>query len=59
MHTACPSGKKVRIKLKDGTVIVTKFIQRDEQNSIITEAGKFRKRNIKSFSIYKHMEHRK
>lgn len=53
MHTSAPKGKKVRIKLKTGDIIITKFIKRDEQSNIITEAGKFRKKQLKSFSIYK------
>lgn len=57
MHTSCPKGKRVRIKFKDGRVLITKFIQRDEQNKIITQDGIFRKRDIKSFSIYKNIKH--
>jgi len=50
MHTSAPQGKRVRIKLKSGRVIVAKFLERTSTH-VVTEDGKFAKKDIKSFSI--------
>jgi hypothetical protein len=51
-HTSCRRGKKVRIVLRDGTELITTFIERTGQ-FVVTEAGRIRGRDMKSFCIVK------
>lgn len=52
-HTACRRGIKVVIKLLNGETIVDEFVER--KNGIITlkKTGKYNKKSIKSFAVYK------
>jgi dephospho-CoA kinase len=51
-HTSCRKGKRVRIILRDGTQVITKFIE-TVGHEIRTEDGKFNAGEIRAFSIYK------
>lgn len=47
-----PKGKRVKIILRNGRKVVTRFIERDDRK-VTTDAGVFLKRDIRAFSIYK------
>lgn len=56
-HTSVRKGKRVRIVLKDGTIIIDKFKERTGKFVIIgdeTHNNPIRAGDIKSFGIYKH-----
>ena len=57
IHSSFHKGSKIRVILNDGTVIITKFIRKTEQNVIVTEAGEFRKRDLRSCNYYKPLPH--
>ena len=52
-HSSTYKGKRVRIKMKDGTSFVDKFM--DNKSGVIhfEERGKVLKKDIKNFTIYK------
>lgn len=52
-HTATYRGRRVRIKFRDGHVVVTKFVERTRNKWIVTEAGRFRAAEVASFSDYR------
>lgn len=52
-HTSCRKGTTVWIKLRDGTVIVDKFVERTGK-FVITENHKLKSKVIRAFSIRKH-----
>ena len=56
LHWSFHKGSKVRIILKDGTVIITKYKMTDNQ-ILVTEAGRFRKRQVSSCCYYKPLPH--
>jgi len=58
-HTATQRGKRVKVKLRDGTIILDRFIDRTKNAIILKDYGKLLKKNIKSFSIYKLLAHEK
>ena len=49
-HTSAPRGKRLRIVMRDGTIIVDHFIERTGQ-FVVTEHHRLRGRDIKSFTI--------
>jgi hypothetical protein len=51
-HSSTNKGKRVKIKLKTGEEIITKFIE-TVGKSVRTEAGNYNKGDLKSFTIYK------
>lgn len=51
-HTNYPKGKRVRIVLRDGSVIIDKYIEKTGK-FIITENHRLRGRDIKAMSDYK------
>jgi hypothetical protein len=53
MHTSTYKGKRVRIKLKDGTVFVDKFMDEKGKHIIFQERGRIPKVDIVNFSINK------
>lgn len=53
MHTSTYKGKRVRVVLKDGTVIVDRFIDKKARYIILEEYGKVIKRDMRSFGIFK------
>lgn len=53
MHTSTHKGKRVRVKLKDGSVFVDKFLDEKSQHIIFEEQGKVSKSDIVNFSINK------
>ena len=55
-HTATTKGKRVKIKLYTGEVIISKFLGKVSK-FVITESGKIPTNQIKSFNIYKPLQH--
>lgn len=51
-HTSCRKGLRVRVVLRDGTVIVDRFVERTGQY-VVLENHRLRGRAIKTFGIYK------
>jgi len=51
-HTACYRGKRVLVKLRDGTTFIDKFFDRTKSHVFFDE-HKVKKSDIKSFSIIK------
>lgn len=49
-HTSCMRGKRVRIVLRDGTVLRGKFLERTHLH-VVLEGFRVRAREIKAFSI--------
>jgi hypothetical protein len=58
MHTSTYKGKRVRIKLKDGTVFVDKFLDEKGKHIIFEEHGRVPKIDVINFSIYKNKSSR-
>lgn len=56
-HTGTRRGKKVRVVLRDGTVIIDHFIERNDKYIFLRQRGRIIKQNIKSFSDYKVRHH--
>lgn len=52
-HTTAHPGKKVRVKLHDGTVIFDKFVDSTDRWIVLREAGKIMVRDIDSFGLAK------
>jgi len=50
-HTGCHRGKRVLIRLRDGTRISDVFHERNDKHIFLVNAGKIRKNSIKSFVI--------
>ena len=51
-HSSCWPGKRVRIRFKDGAVLITRFREK-KGGKIVTDAGKFHMAEVRAFSIYK------
>ncbi len=56
LHTATFKGRKVRIILRDGTVIIDRFLNRTRSKMIVLEHRKIHVREIRAFAPYKKME---
>ena len=52
-HTSCQKGKRVRIIFKDGSQIISKFIDKKGHTHIRLESGLYPITSIRAFSIYK------
>lgn len=52
-HTQTHRGKAVRVVLRDGAVIVDKFVYRTHKFVFLKASGRIEKGDIKSFRIYK------
>lgn len=52
-HSSTNKGKRVRIKMKDGTSFVDKFLDTGSGWIEFEERGKVSKKDIKNFTIYK------
>ena len=52
-HSGTYKGKRVRIKLKDGTVFIDKFVDSKGRYIFFEERGKVAKKDISNFSINK------
>jgi len=52
-HSSTYKGKRVRIKMKDGTVFVDKFLDTGSSWIEFEERGRVDKKLIKNFSINK------
>jgi hypothetical protein len=53
MHTSTYKGKRVHLKLKDGSVVVDKFLDEKSKHIILEDNGRILKSDINSFSINK------
>lgn len=51
-HTSTTPGKRVRLVLRDGTVVESKFRERTGQ-FVVLEAGRYRGRDIAQFIVPK------
>ncbi len=56
-HTGTYRGKKVRVVLRDGTLIIDHFHDRNDKFVFLREKGKILKKDIKSMSDYKERNH--
>lgn len=52
-HTGTFRGKRVRVKLKDGTVIIAKFHDRNDRYVFLEGYRRISKSDIDSFGNYK------
>lgn len=52
-HTSCQRGKRVRLILKDGSQIISKFLQKKGNTHIMLESGTYPVTSVRAFSIYK------
>ena len=55
-HTGCWPGKRVRVVLKSGRVIISRFKERTKTH-VILEEGRYHKADIRAFAIYKPLAH--
>lgn len=55
-HSSCKKGKRVRLILRDGTVIVSKFVGK-KGHDVVLESGVYGMGDIRAFSIYKPLDH--
>jgi hypothetical protein len=51
-HTSCPRGTRVRIVLRNGDVIIDRFVERTGK-FIVLAGHRLRGGELKSFSIYR------
>lgn len=51
-HSSCKKGKKVRLILRNGNQIISKFIEK-KGDFVVLESGKYSMVHIRAFSIYK------
>lgn len=58
-HTGTHRGTRVLIRLKDGERIVDKFHERTKKYVMLESGRQLLRRDIKSFAIYKGMDHHK
>lgn len=56
-HTSFFKGSKIRIILRDGTVIVAKFIEKLGRKYIRTDHGDIRIADLRSANYYKPLPH--
>ena len=54
-HTSCRRGKRVRIKLRTGEVIVDVFLEGHDRFIVLKDRGKVMVHQIDSFGIYRGM----
>lgn len=52
-HTTAYPGKRVRVKLHDGTVLFDKFVDSNDRWIILRERGKVLVKDIDSFGLAK------
>lgn len=52
MHSSVYKGKRVRIKLRDGRVIIGRFVER-RAPYVFLDCAKVHLRDVDSFGIYK------
>lgn len=56
LHTATFKGKRVRIILRDGTIIVDRFIERTSSKWVVLETRRIHVRDIRAFAPYRKLE---
>lgn len=54
-HSCCRRGKRIRLVLRSGAIIVSKFIERTGK-FVILESGRYEMCDIKSFTINKNYD---
>ena len=52
-HTSCQRGKRVRVKLHNGKVIIDKFQEGHDRFILLEETGKIRVEDIDSFGPWR------
>lgn len=52
-HSATFRGKRVYIKLMDGTTFIDRFLDRTDRFIVLKDHGRIMKRDLKAFSNYK------
>lgn len=52
-HTGCYPGKRVKVKLIDGTVFIDRFKDRMQKFVFFEDHGRVARRAIKNFIIWK------
>lgn len=52
-HTGCWEGKRVKVKLKDGTTFIDKYAGANSRYRFFKEQGRILAADIKSFVIWK------
>lgn len=55
-HSSCRKGKRVRLILRTGELIISKFVE-NKGHVIVLESGDYTMDQVKSFSIYKPLPH--
>jgi aromatic ring-opening dioxygenase LigB subunit len=56
LHTATYKGKRVRIVLLDGTIIIGKFVERTRNKWVVLTDRRIHAREIRAFSDYRRQE---
>lgn len=52
-HRSCHPGKRVRVVLRDGTVLIDRFVEGRSRDIVLERAGRVPHDQIGSFMIYK------
>lgn len=52
-HTGCWQGKRVRVVLSDGRILIEKFLSQASKHIVLDKTGKIEKKLLLSFSIYR------
>jgi hypothetical protein len=52
-HTSCPRGKRVRIVMRSGEIIIDKFVDRTSRFIVLEEYGRLASGSVCSFAILK------
>ena len=51
MHHSCQTGKRVRVALKSGAVIVAKFVEQNDKYCLLEGHPRIPWRRVKNFGI--------
>lgn len=57
-HSSCKRGKRVRLILRNGDVVISKFVE-NKGHTVVLEAGEYTMDKIRAFAIYKPLTNRK
>lgn len=56
LHTATFKGRRVRIILRDGSIIIDRFLERTRNKWIVLETQRIHVSEIRAFAPYRKME---
>ena len=56
-HTSFYKGSKIRLIMRDGTIIIAKFIEKHGKKLLRTDRGDFRVADIRAANSYKPLAH--